>query len=77
MKDYFDYIQARTNAQAKYDREHTKGIYLKLNLHTDADIIRWFWGQPSIQGSIKRLIREEIARKKAEGSGGAVKGNVE
>lgn len=62
MKDWIDSIEARTKAQKKYDKEHTKGIYIKLNLRTDVDIIRWFWKQPSKQGAIKRLIREEIAR---------------
>lgn len=62
MRDWIDSIQARTAAQAKYDKGHTTGIYLKLNLHTDIDIIRWLWKQPSKQGAIKRLVREEIAR---------------
>lgn len=69
MKDWIDSIQARTQAQAKYDKTHTKGIYIKLNLSTDADIIRWFWKQPSIQGAIKKLVREEIARENAGPSG--------
>lgn len=77
MKDWIDSIQARTAAQAKYDKAHTKGIYLKLNLHTDIDIIRWLWMQPSSQGAIKRLIREEIARQDAKGSGSVVRRTVE
>lgn len=80
MKDFFDCIEARTRAQAKYDKEHTQGFYMKLNIHTDIDIIRWFWSQPSKQGAVKRLIREEIARKNAEGagrSGGVVRRTVE
>ena len=63
MGDWLDSIEARTKAQAKYDKGNTVGFYMKLNTHTDQDIIRWLWGQPSKQGSIKRLIREEIARK--------------
>ena len=39
---------------------------MKLNIHTDKDIIHWLWNQPSKQGSIKRLIREEIARNSVE-----------
>lgn len=80
MKDCFDCIEARTRAQAKYDKEHTQGFYMKLNIHTDIDIIRWFWSQPSKQGAVKRLIREEIARKSAEDagrSGGVVRRTVE
>lgn len=79
MRDWIDSIGARTRAQEKYDKEHTKGIYIKLNLRTDIDIIRWFWNQPSKQGAIKRLIREEIARKNAgeTGSGDVVRRTVE
>ena len=79
MKDWIDSIEARTKAQKKYDKEHTKGIYIKLNLRTDVDIIRWFWKQPSKQGAIKRLIREEIARENPEktGSGDVVRRAVE
>lgn len=62
MKDWIDSIEARTQAQKRYDKKNTVGFYMKLNIHTDQDIIRWMWSQPSKQGSIKRLIREEIAR---------------
>lgn len=74
MRDWLDSIEARTRAQEKYDKEHTKGFYIKLNLRTDMDIIRWFWKQPSKQGAIKRLIREEAQE---QGSGGVVRRNVE
>ncbi len=53
---------SQVRAQAKYDKENTQGFHMKLNVRTDIDIIRWLWRQPSKQGSIKRLIREEIAR---------------
>ena len=66
MRDWIDSIQARTQAQAKYDKTNTTGFYMKLNIHTDKDIIHWLWSQPSKQGSIKRLIREEIARNSVE-----------
>ena len=45
-----------------YDKKNTRLFHLKLNLKTDADIILWLESQGSIQGSIKRLIREEIER---------------
>ncbi len=64
MRDWIDSMQARTQAQAKYDKNNTTGFYMKLNIHTDLDIIRWLWSQPSKQGAVKKLIREEIARKK-------------
>ena len=63
MGDWLDSIQARANAQAKYDKNNTVGLYMKLNIHTDMDIIRWLWCQRSKQGAIKKLIWEEIARK--------------
>ncbi|MCI8648231.1 MAG: hypothetical protein HFE76_15885 [Firmicutes bacterium] len=63
MGDWLDSIQTRTNAQAKYDKNNTVGFYMKLNIHTDMDIIRWLWCQRSKQGAIKKLIWEEIARK--------------
>lgn len=65
MRDWIDSIQARTQAQAKYDKNNTTGFYMKLNIHTDLDIIRWLWSQQSKQGAVKKLIREEIARKKS------------
>ena len=68
MRDWIDSIQAHTQAQAKYDKNNTIGFYMKLNIHTDLDIIRWLWKQPSKQGAVKKLIREEIARKKSEDS---------
>ncbi len=66
MKDWSDSIEARTKTQSKYDKKNTVGLYMKLNIHTDQDIIRWLWGQPSKQGSIKSLIREEITRNTVE-----------
>ncbi len=72
MKDWLDSLEARAKAQAKYDRGHTKGFYIKLNLRTDTDIIRWFWMQPSKQGAVKKLIREEIARRHAGEPGGGM-----
>ena len=66
MRDWLDSIEARTKTQAKYDKKNTVGFCMKLNIHTDKDIIHWLWSQPSKQGSIKRLIREEIARNSME-----------
>ena len=53
--------KSQVRAQAKYDAAHTRRISLKLNTTTDQDIIRWLWAQQSMQGSIKRLIRADIA----------------
>ena len=68
MRDWIDSIQARTQAQAKYDKNNTIGFYMKLSIHTHLDIIRWLWKQPSKQGAVKKLIREEISRKKSKDS---------
>lgn len=53
---------ARTKAQAKYDKDHTTGFYMKLNTGTDKDILGWLEKQPSKQGAIKELIRREILK---------------
>lgn len=65
LTDWLDSTESKNKAQAKYDKAHTVGFYMKLNTRTDSDIIYWLWGQASKQGSIKRLIRDEIARKSA------------
>lgn len=55
------------NANARYDAAHTTQIKLKLNLRTDADILRALDAQAAEnggkQGYIKRLIREDLERK--------------
>ena len=59
--------QIRVDQQNWYDEMHTTQIKLKLNKKTDADILAWLDKQrygrtTSMQGAIKRLIREEIER---------------
>ena len=54
--------EARRRANAKYDSANTKQYHLKLNLNTDADIIEYFEGKESVQGYIKRLIREDMMK---------------
>jgi len=49
--------EARRRASAKYDKTHTKGIYLKLNKETDADIIEFLNNCDNVQGTIKKLLR--------------------
>lgn len=51
--------KAQVKASAKYDRENTKGIYLKLNKVTDADIIERLEKIKNKQGYIKELIRKD------------------
>lgn len=50
-------------AVAKYDKTHTKGLYLKLNTKTDADILEHLSSINNVQGYIKRLIRQDKANK--------------
>lgn len=49
-------------AQSKYDKVNTKGVYLKLNITTDEDIIVWLEKMPNKQGYIKELIRADIEK---------------
>ena len=54
--------QAQKNAVAKYDAEHTMQIHLKLNLATDADIIKRLAEVQNKQGYIKELIRADMKK---------------
>ena len=54
-------------AQDRYDEWNTTQVKLKLNNKTDKDILAWIQKQKysrssSVQGAIKALIREDIAR---------------
>lgn len=51
--------EAQKRANAKYDKKHTKGIYLKLNTDTDADILTKLSKVENVQGYIKNLIRAD------------------
>lgn len=51
----------KTEIQARYDSKNTRRYAMKLNLATDADIIEKLSSVDSIQGYIKRLIRQDIA----------------
>ena len=52
--------EAKRMASAKYDKANTKGIYLKLNKNTDADIIERLEESGNVQGYIKSLIRKDM-----------------
>lgn len=56
--------EAQKRANAKYDRTHTKGIFLKLNKETDKDILDWLSEITNVQGYIKSLIRHDKERRK-------------
>lgn len=52
--------KAQLRAQAKYDKDNTVQIKLKLNKKTDADIISWLDDISNKQGYIKELIRADM-----------------
>ena len=63
---------SKYEAQERYDTFNTVQVKLKLNQKTDADILAWirqhkYDREASVQGAIKALIREDIARAQAGG----------
>lgn len=52
--------KSQLKAQAKYDRDNTKQIVLKLNLTSDADILAMLNSQSNKQGYLKKLVRNDI-----------------
>ena len=66
---------SKYDAQDRYDSYNTVQVKLKLNMKTDADILAWvrqhkYGRDTSVQGAIKALIREDIARGQADGTQG-------
>ena len=66
---------SKYDAQERYDTFNTVQVKLKLNQKTDADILAWirqhkYGRETSVQGAIKALIREDIARAQAGGGQG-------
>ena len=55
--------EAQKKAIEKYDRVNTKQIKLKLNINTDADILKKLEDVCNVQGYIKSLIRNDIKAK--------------
>lgn len=55
-----------TVRKAELEKKYTRHYHLKYNINTDAEIIDHLNKQSSIQGYIKRLIREDIARGKEQ-----------
>lgn len=53
---------SRTVIQARYDAKNRKTYTLKLNLNYDMDIIEKLSSVESVNGYIRDLIREDIAR---------------
>ena len=55
-------MKKKETPQARFDRENTRKYGIKLNKRTDAELISKLDEQSSIQGYIKRLIREDIQK---------------
>lgn len=51
-----------TISHARYDAANTTRVSLKLNNKTDADILAKLEQEPSMQGYIKQLIRQDLKR---------------
>ena len=52
--------------KAKRDKLYTRHYGMKFNTNTDADIIEHLAKQSSMQGYIKKLIRDDIERSKKQ-----------
>ena len=60
--------EAQKRAQRKWDaanKENRRSVRLNLNRETDADIIAKLDSEANIQGYIKELIRQDLAREKS------------
>ena len=56
----------RTQIQARYDAKNRKSFALKLNYNYDGDIIEKLESVDSVNGYIKQLIRDDIARPRTD-----------
>lgn len=52
--------KSRSLSKRRYDQNNSKGMFLKLNSKTDADIIEWMEKCENKQGVIKELIRKAM-----------------
>ena len=60
--------EAQKRAQRKWDaanKENRRSVRLNLNRETDADIIAKLDSEANMQGYIKELIRQDLAREKS------------
>ena len=54
---------AQMRASMKYEKANIQRVVLKLNKNTDQDIIAFLEAQKSVNGEIKRILREYIKTK--------------
>lgn len=50
----------------RYDKAHMKQFLLKFHLANDADVIEKLSSVPNMQGYIRQLVREDIARTRTD-----------
>lgn len=55
--------KAQIEAVARYDKQNTVSLHIKLNKKTDADLIQELETVESKQGLIKQLLREHFRNK--------------
>ena len=55
--------RAQIKASNKYNKENTKTFMIKVNKHTETDILNKLENEPNKTGYIKRLIREDLTNK--------------
>lgn len=55
--------EAQKRATMKYEKANIRRVVLKLNKNTDQDIIVFLDAQKSVNGEIKRILREYIEKK--------------
>lgn len=55
--------RAQIEAVARYDKQNTISLHIKLNKRTDADLIHALETVESKQGLIKQLLREYFRNK--------------
>lgn len=52
--------EARRRASAKYDRENTRRVSIKLNVNTDRELLDYLSTLSNVQGHIKSLLRLDM-----------------
>lgn len=57
-------MNKRNEATQRYQDKNMRRILLKINKKTEPEILEQIEKQENMQGYIKRLIREDIARNK-------------
>lgn len=59
--------KTHTEAQMRYDKANRRPYGFRLHLSLDSDIIERLASVDNMQGYIKQLIRDDIAREKLQG----------